>query len=354
MQDPCSTASARPQKRRGNLSLFTGDPGEAQTPSGEWTLTEFYRRYIKPEVLLPDGAAEGTLRAYSEALKYWSLGTGDPPLGEVGAADCQAFRKFLNGLPGRKHRSIAVNTIRKHCTHVQRCLNLAGPPVGHRTENRDLFGWDVKEGPLGEIAERRPVPYIKRPRKQKRPVENIFRPGELDKLLGVCDQVDVPLIPGITPAAFWISLFTWLDAVGTRIKTTIQIEWPMIEGHVLSAPAEILKGRDDQQFWVSDRGLAAAERIRTADPRLFPYPRSLRQLHRVRERLMKLAGIYRPGLGFHGLRAALGSRVARKNPQAAQRQLGHADFATTEEFYLPVDVLEEAFRDEANPQLRLF
>jgi len=189
------------------------------------------------------------------------------------------------------------------------------------------------------------VPYIQRPRKASRPVRNILKPEQKATLQLAVQTVQTPLIPGIEPPEFWRSLFTWLDNVGMRIGTSLQVTWSMLEGQILTAPAEILKGRDDQQFWVNRQALEAAERIRTHDLRLFPYPHSLRHFHRQRRKLFEQAGIDGLYMGCHGFRAALATKLMAKNPWAAQRQLGHRSLSTTN-IYTDVEALREVLESD--------
>lgn len=314
-------------------------------PAGDWRLTELYAHWILPEIRRRRNSRR-TLLEDATALRYWRQATGDPILKQIVPADCRRLREYLERLPGRLEKKLSSETVRKHCRTIQQFLNLAGPVRGHQTDNLDLFGWVKVDGPDGQmIPERKPVPYLKAPAKRWRPVRNILRPEEKLALFKVLEQATRPLIGGIRPPAFWRAIFTWLDQTGMRIGTSLKITWEMLKGQILNTPAEIEKGKNDRQYYVTTIALQAAEEIRNGSPRIFPYPQSERQFHRYRAKLFRLAGIDRKGLGCHGFRAALATKLIARNPWAAQRQLGHRSISTTDQHYADVGALKDALED---------
>lgn len=363
-----SASQPWPADEQRELSIFRGEDLRPSEPSGDWTLSEFFYWFVRPEVFAIEGAAAATLRQYETSIRYWQTATGDPPIKQISGVECRKLLRYLSELPGQGGGKLSIESIRKHCRTLQRLLNLAGPPNGKHSDNQDLYGWEERDAPRGQtVLERRQVPYLKRPPKRRKPVKNVFRAEQYEAVLGTLSWARGPHLPGMKPAEFWLALLEWIDNVGTRIRCTIQLTREMLDGHVLSVPAEILKGRNDREFWVNDRALYAAERIRCAgghngNSRLFPVPvnttidNTLRQLHRERKRLMALAGVKQHGLGFHGLRKALASRVAKKNPLAAQRQLGHEQMSTLDEYYVDMEAMGDAFGggSQRDPQMRLF
>ncbi len=320
--------------------------------SPRMTLSAFFSAYVEPIGLVASGASPTTIGCYRESLAYWDAFTGDPPLAEIDEYTCAEFVAGLGKLPGMKSPIISPNTVRKHCRHVQRVIDLAGPP-----------GRDRKQRLAKGLVER--PPYIARPEEREKPPEDSFTLDEIAKWLGACEQATQPRLPGITPETWWRALILFTYNTGLRIGTVLALEWTMRQDKWLVVPAECLKGgKKGQRFWLNKAACDALDSIDGIRLTIFPWKLEVRSLHRHREQLLRVAGLpEHRRFGFHGLRKALATSMARKNRLAAQQQLGHAVLATTEKHYVHPDVTEDIMADAMknvpqpaapDPQMRLF
>jgi integrase len=328
--------------------------------SAEMTLAEFYERYVKPIVLEPRGAAERNLKQFDESLRYWRTFTGDPPLQRIDEWVCAAFVAGVSRMPGRRGPRLAPNTIRKHCTQLQRLLDLAGPRSRQNRSGRGLLD---------------DVPYLERPPQEHHEPEDVFTIEELSAWLDACRHAKRPRIPGLRPPVFWRSLVKFIYNVGTRIKTTILLEWSMVDGDVLRVPPrlrgrpDIYKGNTGKTFTLNEAARDALAAVRTADKRLFPWPLRARSIdstlsyvQKVRRELLALTDIPpQRRFGFHGIRRLTATELAGDNPLVAQKQLGHTAMAVTRDSYVARRVVEKSLGRLRQPktggddrQMRLF
>ncbi len=320
--------------------------GICRVTTGWMTLSAFFVAYVEPIGLVASGASPTTIACYQESLAYWCAFTGDPPLAEIDEYTCAEFVAGLGKLPGMKSPIISPNTVRKHCRHVQRVIDLAGPP-------------DRKHRLAKGLVER--PPYIARPDEREKPPEDSFTLDEITKWLGACEHATQPRLAGITPEAWWRALVLFTYNTGLRIGTVLQLKWTMRQDKWLVVPAECLKGgKKGQRFWLNKPARDALDSIDGIRLTIFPWNLEVRSLHRHREQLLRFAGLpEHRRFGFHGLRKALATSMARKNPIAAQRQLGHAALATTDKHYVHPDIMADAMENVPqpampDPQLLLF
>ncbi|MHB9049825.1 MAG: tyrosine-type recombinase/integrase, partial [Pirellulales bacterium] len=117
------------------------------TPSAElspgMTLSEFFRGYFLPCYAKPKRIDDKTVLEYRTAVDRWARLTGDPPLAEIHAAVCARFVDLDLSCRGRQGETLSPNTVRKHCTHLQMVLDVAGPQTRERPEaatEEGLFG----------------------------------------------------------------------------------------------------------------------------------------------------------------------------------------------------------------------
>jgi len=351
----------RPEDQPGGGAAW---PPELVTsgPTVRWTLRQFYDGYVLPVCLEPRGVSPLTVREDRQALRYWACLVGDPPLEEINQTVCADFLRRLAWFPGRpcvfwpEGDFISPNTLRKHCRHLQRMFALAGPSgPGNR------LGADLLER----------VPWLEAPSRDDHEAEAVFTLDEIGQWIDVCDQAITPPIPGVPPPDFWRALVVWTANVGTRIASTIQIEWSMIQegrgGWWLHAPGRVMKRGRARKLFVNRPALEAARSIRRADRRVFPWPYTLDYLHKARVRLLARSEIPAARrFGFHALRRTLATELAAVNAIVAQKQMGHTAISVTRDSYVHASAMVDAMQRIKQPvakgpairaadrQLRLF
>ncbi len=311
------------------LRLFDAEAesdGRGLSPS--ISLWEFYRRYFLPEYLEVRGAADRSRRQYEETLQFWREYTGDPPLVEIDQRTCGQFVRALNGRLWRG-KPLSPNTVRKHCRHLQVIFDRTGPRSRH---NR--LGAELLDSP----------PWLEMPPPREKLPEDSFTIEEITAWLAACDVAVTPRrMHVIKPADFWRALVRWIYNVGTRIDTTMRLEYPMIRGNWLVVPPAIMKRHAARRFWVNDAAMAAVDAIRTHRTRIFPWPnwpRSQNWLQKTRRLILAAAGIPpQRRWGFHGLRKAMASQVALIDRRVAQSMMGHTTWEMTAGCYVHPDTI---------------
>jgi integrase len=324
-------------------------PGDCSTPppidarrdglTDKLTLAQFFKKYVKPVCLVAGGAAPRNLEQYAESLAYWARFTRDPPLGELSQADCAAFVAGLRTLTNKRTgQPISPNTIRKHCTEIQRVLDLAGPRGRQRSARLAA----------GLITQ---VPYCERPPQRRKPPTDSYTLIEVQQVLAAVGVARRPRLidTSVPPAVWWDSLIRFLLNVGTRIETTMALTWSMVvakpDGPWLVVPPEIYKGRrHGLELPLNAPAFAALVALRGRDQHLFPWPYSLNYLHQCRKKLLAASTLPpERRLGFHALRKTLATELARQDGKLAQAAMGHAAFSTTSASYIHPNVMRAAF-----------
>lgn len=354
--------TAEPQLRLFEPPAGVDSPAESSVDgdpplSADLTLWEFYEAYVEPDVLYH--AAQRHRQALRESLDYWKQFTGDPPLREITRRTIRRFTEGLQLLPGRRAGELlADNTVRKHCGHVQRVLNVAGPS---------------KPQPGGELNVRllEEVPYISRPAEVLNEVEDNFTLEELGKVLDACRVAIAPRISGIASSQWWRSLIVFDYNVGLRIGSLLKLRWEWFEQSgdqwwirlpVRSTRERAIKGRQGKRFYVNAPAMAALDRIRLPSRDLvFPWPYSESYLHAMRRRILRATGLPKERqLGFHGVRKAFATEVSQINSIAAHKIVGHSSAKTTADHYVNKRVMTETLDvllqppSWHDPQMRLF
>lgn len=348
-------ARSRPAKKtRPAIRLWNADQHEPHDQprglSSTMTLLEFYEAYIRPVCREAAGRADKTLDLDRTALKLWREITGDPPLEEIDQWTCSEFVAQLCKRPGKcGAKRISPNTVRKHCTHLQLFLDRAGP-----RSRINRLGQDLLEAP----------PYLERPKKRYKPATDSLSVDEIARWLDACPRARLPRkMRGFHAETYWRALVLFTYNTGLRIDTVMCLTRRMLDGDWLIVPPEIYKGGSHGgQFFVNRHARAAIESVRqTVCPTIFPWPgwpKSDSWLQEHRRRLWEIAGIRRPGVGFHGLRKALITWVAAQNAMLAKMVAGHSTGDVTQECYVHPHVVEEIMQRVPQPgpvhQKRLF
>ncbi len=336
------------------LRLFCGEAeiadGDARGLSPQMGLWQFYLNYARPVVLEPKSKPRG-LDVYDQVMGRWRDLTGDPPLASIDEYTLSEFIARVKSLTTRAGRPLANNTIHKHWVHVDRILKLTGPRSRQQKAGKGLL---------------EEVPFIEGPRKEEKPVIDPYSIAEIESLLMVCQRATVPRsVRGIGAPTFWRALVLFIYNVGTRIETTLQIEWEMIHENWLALPAAIMKGHAGKRPWLNGHAMEAIEPLRAAGHgRIFPWPHTSWYIQEVRRRLLARTLIplrRRRDLGFHGLRRAMTAMIAPESAPVAQDQLGHTEWATTKGSYIPKEVraqvmerLPQPDASRVDPQMRMW
>jgi len=288
--------------------------------SAEMSLSAFYWVYVRPVCLEAHGAAPRTFDAYERTLGLWKRLTGDPPLAKIDQLTCAKFVAKLGERPGRKG-NVSPNTIRKHCVQLQMVLDRAGP----RTRDNRLGTGLIEE-----------VPWLERPKPRPKAATDNFTLEEISQWLAACEIATKPEVEGIPAPDWWRALVRFLYNTGLRIGTAMGLRWDMIEGDWIVIPPEIMKTHAGKRHPLNKSARAAIEAIRTPDPRIFPHPyKRVTQIHKIRADILAASDIPPARrFGFHGLRKALATHLAQKNPMIATMMLGHTMAKTTQDHYV--------------------
>jgi integrase/DNA-binding CsgD family transcriptional regulator len=300
------------------------------------TIRSFYETYYSP-VCLRD-AAKTTVQAYQETVSMWELLTADPPLADITALTLTDFRKALEKLRGKKRgQMIRPATVAKHLGYIQFILDKAGPP-GRR--NRDAAGILPQ------------TPWIKPPRAKEifpRTVSDQY----IDAVYRAAVAMDVPVIDGIRPAAWWRALIVVTYNTGLRRRTLFatrmdMIDWPRKQ---LSLPGSLFKAGHPMKVPLNRAALQHIEAIRSDRELVFPWPYGQRYFDTCFGKLQTAAGIAAGDVfGLHTLRKTLGTRLWETSPQAAQYALGHESMGVTRKHYVNgVDMVTKAIENLPQP-----
>ncbi|HEV3022445.1 MAG TPA: site-specific integrase, partial [Pirellulales bacterium] len=296
--------------------------------SADVTLSEFIERYVVPVCLV--NAKPRNLIQYRESGRYWKRFTADPPLRSIDDFTCAQFVAGLRTLAGQGGQPLAENTIRKHCVHVQYCLDRAGPKVRHN--------------PRAKQARLLPeVPIVDRPRLVVNEVDDNFTLAEIGHWLDACTHAEAPHDQNCQPPDWWRALVLVAYNTGLRIETLIKLRWGWLRedelGHWLQVPPGAIKKSHGRSFYLPPAGLKSLEPIRPAAPRveaaIFPWPHTESWLHECRRRLLGASKIA-PGRrwGFHGLRKAFGTELAKIDGAAVSWALGHSAGSVAQRHYV--------------------
>ena len=318
------------------------DPLRNIALSPKMRLTEFYWSYYRPICLESKGRRPATTYEYETSLKYWRDFTSDPPIGKITPYVCAAFVKALLRLRGQHGEAISPTTVRKHCKQLQYILDRLAP------RNRDN-----RQG-TGLLPD---VPFLDSPRARPKPPIDSFRVEEIQRWIEIADNARLPKIAGIRPGEWWRCLILFCFNSGLRIGTVLELKWSMLSGNQLDVPAEIYKGGCPHRFYLSEHALEAIEPLENlpGNPeKIFASPyTNHRPLHAIRRRMFENAGIpENRRFGFHGLRKAAATEIARINPEGARLMMGHASLKTTIGHYIHPALQAEVMNALPQPMRR--
>lgn len=342
------------------LKLF-GEDGENPRPGGPglspaMRLTEFYRAFHRPVVLIARSAAPKNVKQYDESVGYWGRFTPNPPIYEIDDYAGAAFLTALSKLPGRAPGStLSPNTVIKHCVHVQAVLDRTGPRSRDCPDAQRL---------LDE------VPYLAKPKAIHKVPDDRFSIDEMTRILANCAAAVAPSeLASAERVIWWQSLFLGGDYnIGLRIGSAMLAEWSMLRAQAHPEPADWLqvrtKGGGEKRIFVNQFARVAIEAMRPisgpgapfgAAGRIWPWrnwPTSESWLHTNRRMILQAAGLDKSRwFGFHGFRKAMCSEAAAIDPLTATLQAGHKDQRTTIGSYVHPQHVMKAMRQLPQPTM---
>lgn len=305
-----------------------GDTKETAEPSPGWRLTQIFERAFLPLWIRPLGLDPKTIKLYREALAHWERITGDPPLAEITDYTTSKYATELLELPGRKGPTLAIGTVRKHCSRIDKLLGFCGPKLRTKKGRRNLG--------LLELP-----PVCDSPHADHQPPAGDFT---LEEVMALCDACEFAQESGcileISPPRFWRTLIIVGFYSGLRISELMGLEYNDLQGAAITVWAKTSKGRKGKRQPLHPDALAAIEAIRTPREKIFPWrgwPKTKRWVHTLFKRIVIKAGIppHRQ-FGFHGLRKAHATIIADQEQSSgvAQISLGHAHGSTTTTHYV--------------------
>lgn len=327
-------------------------PGAAVPLTPTMGLGRFFRSYFAPCYLKAKRRSPRTTAEYATAVGRWADLTGDPPLQSIDQACCARFACLDGDQPGRQDDVLSPNTVRKHCCHLQHVLDAAGPwsrERRHAATEHGLFGLD-------QFGRPRPAPWVPRPDERDKPPVDGFTLAELSAWIAAArTHATAPITGECTPAAWWEALIRFLYNAAVRIGTALRIqrEWIRRVNGVswLEVPGAADKKRRPRLVFLSPAALAAVDSIGTQGL-VFPWPRTLKNLHDHRRRLLFAADLpEKRWFGFHAVRKAAGTELYRISPDAARQHLCHGDLATTVKSYVNPAALAESLAGQVGPAL---
>ena len=321
-----------PDPPAGRLATLPKD--ERQRLANQWTLSEFFSRYVWPYSLKSRGRKDLTHQEHLASLHKWESLCGHPPLSAISQEMAARFVERLAGLPGlRPESKLSPATIVKHCVQLQCILDHAGP------------GDPRRKIPGARLLRRKQVPYLFRPSKPRREPRYALSPVQVWRLLEACVHGSTPRLPGIDPAGWWRSLFLFTYNTGLRRQTLLAARWEWLdEEGWLTVPPEAIKCEQGGRFYCNRFALAAIEPARAWGGELiFPWPSGMNWLHDKCRELMGAAGIWAtadcPRCGLHRLRATLLSWLAGENWMISQMVGNHRGGVTQEHYVRREEVI---------------
>lgn len=359
-------AEFQPETQRRFLRVFQPPTEEVATTeedskphiSAAMTLPEFFEAAFVPlkmSTLHPD-----TVQLDRDSVNHWKNLTENLPLSMIDDFAAADFVTQLQSLPGRKSEFLSAQTVRRHCTSIQKILDFAGP-TDRDSRNR-------KRANQSLIAD---VPFLEKPAADIDPPDGDFTLDELSAMLAAAPQMTKPTIPGVTPAAWWQSFLTVAYFTGLRVGTLMRMNYEDVKDGRIFIRARISKKRKGRRQYLTAQALTAIEAIRTDRSRIFLLPARPTKKHPVApesgwdiktnrrwfqelfKRLQAKAGMDKDRrFGFHGLRKLHATAIAAADDKDgiknAQLSLGHSSDSTTTRSYVNYTVVERQQKKAAD------
>lgn len=353
------------------VSLRLRDTDQPSTTGGlsaEMTLSEIYHHAREGfrRGLVANRSAKRNIAQYDQTVGYWAryarnfapgceqFEPDEPPLCRITDETCDNWLITLGELPGRGGEPISVNTIRKHCTHLQAVLDFCAPKSRDKKFQRS-------KGLIADVPVlQRPAPFVKEP-------DDSFSVDEMSMILANCHLAAAPsYLPPSQRHWWWRYLFLGAYNLGLRVGSLVEAEWARLKqdkrGWWLTV---VVKGRKEKKVYVNKYALEVIELMRPMTGQfkhIWHWPHQLNWLHIQRRQIVAAAGLPPDRqLGFHAFRKAMVTEVSEHDPLAGQMQAGHTNFQTTQNHYLHparvasgMDKLPQPAKPQQGRQLDLF
>ena len=321
------------------LRLYTPESAGPTAVSPHMRLGDFYRTYFIPRYLIPKDRDKKTIRIYDQAVRQWAEFTGDPLLYEITDEHCEKFVACLKRQPGRKKKYLATESVRKICRTLQTVLHYTGQRTPLRRKAARI------------LAE---VPYIERPDPVCDPPDEDFTLTEIGKWLGACVGFrKTRNCLNITSEEFYSRLIRFTYNTALRIDTIMSLEWSMVgrkKENWLLIPHDIYKRHQKGgEFYLNQWARESLAGLPRIGKRIWPWrgwPNSQSWMQEKRRDQLAQTDIpEHRRFGFHGLRGALITWLAERNPMVARIVAGHSTNDVTQKYYVNpkiiVDLLEQ-------------
>ena len=321
-------------------------------------LSDFFAEVYLPTFLV--GKSAETIYEYGKTVDHWARITGDPPLGAIDGPTMALFKAGLiagegaggenrparcrygqqllfevdrlgpQQRPRRRRRPLAKRTVNKHLNQLGILLaKLEKPGRGNR-------------GGLGVLDLAPWTEQLKVPKEKPRSLDA----HELGRLYAACGTAKLPAAEGIATEDWWRALLVTAYCTGLRRTPLVGVPatkhepatpgllWTMMDEdkRVISLPATLDKAGRWRENALHHVALKHLRRIRTTDPRVFPWDMSLQALYRQWWSIQKAAGFPDDEqFGFHVLRKTHGTELGTVGSAFdVQHSLGHANVATSQ------------------------
>ena len=276
------------------------------------------------------------LKAIDGSARLFEIANNDAELDGLGNVHMRKFLAFLRQRKTRDGEPLANNTIISHFANIGKMLSYGGPEdrrgtKGNRTACQcGLYGFDVYGRP-------NPVPCLfaddlPPPDKSDKPTP---KARDVSHWIEACApliwgplQRNVPLT---VPKGLWLAcLLIFVRNTGVRLESVIKAEWSMLDGHWLKLPKWAVKGKQQPlKVYVNRWALAAAQRVRTKDARIFSWRSSESYLDNLVQEIFPDDPMYR----LHRLRSLLINDLIEAGHEiVAQCQVGHKGGVTKENY----------------------
>jgi integrase len=330
-------AHVAPTIRLFDATQVDAAPSDPTVPSLDWKLSQIFEGAFIPLWIRPQALTDGTETLYRNALAYWEQITGDPPLYEITDWTTAHFASELLKQPGRKGETMAIATVRKHCTQIDKLLAFTGPRTRDKGGRKNLGLLDFP-------------PMVDKPDADENPPCGDFTLDEVKRLWDACQLMRTPNIDGVENAAWWRALIVVACYTGLRIGQLMRLEYSDLQPPNITVWARSSKKRKGKRQFLHAEALADIQAIRTNRTRIFEFPNwddNKRWLQTQMERLLVFAGIPEERqFKFHGFRKLHATLIADSDNssggiQAAQFSLGHSHDSTTRGHYINGDVQQK-------------
>ncbi len=206
----------------------------------------------------------------------------------------------------------------------------------------------TKTGPRGNDARTRKaqgllevVPFLEKPAARKKEAVDNFELDEISSILAACHAADAPrYLDGRARETWWQSLVLFAYNTALRIGSLTIVRWSAFEQDRkdLWWVRVRVKGGATKRVHCNAYAMEAVEAMRPLTgqfDRVWHFPHVHSWLQENRRRILLASGLPPDRqFGFHGFRKACATQGSADDALGTQMQLGHKDWATTQDSYI--------------------